>query len=99
MYQLVGVFNKSDPGGAVRIVLNAEHFRSYTVLSPFEIDLAIILFVSAANVTRRKPSIIIAAAGLFLWLNKTFGRLPLRDLLESGERLKAKSRREWAIIL
>jgi hypothetical protein len=70
----VCIFNKSKPGGSIRIVFNAEHFGSDPALSAFEIDLAIFLFMTAANVPRRKTSIVVATACFFLWLEKTLGR-------------------------
>src|SRR6202165_260860 len=92
----VRIFNKSDAGGPVRVVFNRENFRGHTAFAPFEIDLAISLFVPAPDVTRSQPAVVVTAAGSFLRLDQTLGRLPFRDLLESRKRLKAQRRGEWA---
>src|SRR6516162_4662884 len=47
----IGELNKSDARRAIRVVFNADHFRGHTVFTTFEIDLAIMLLVTAADVT------------------------------------------------
>src|SRR5207302_11207323 len=60
---------------------------------------AVVLFVPAANVPRRKPAIIIASAGSLFRLEQTPLWTPLRDLIERRRLLETLDRREWAIIL
>ena len=46
----IRIFNESNAGGAVRIVLDPDNLRRNTTLAPFEIDFAIFLLVTAADV-------------------------------------------------
>ena len=57
--------------------MRAERFGSYSMpitsaddaaLAPFEIDLAVFLLVTAADVTRGQPAVIVAAAAFLLRL-------------------------------
>ena len=46
----IAVLNKSDSGRAIGIVFDADYFRGYAMFPALEINLAIMLFVTAANV-------------------------------------------------
>jgi hypothetical protein len=92
----LAVLNKSDPGRAVRIVLNSEHLRFQPAFAPFEIDLAIMLFMTATDVARSQSAKMITAAGLFLRLQQTLCRPRFRNFVESRERLESQRRSKWA---
>ena len=68
------------------------------MLAPFEINFAIFLFVTAADMPRCEPAVIIAAAGFFLLFHQAPSRSPLGDFIEARQRLEAQSRRKGAII-
>ena len=55
----------------------ADHFRRDAVLAAFEIDLAILLLVTAADVTRGQPAVVVPAAAAFLHFGETLMRLRL----------------------
>jgi len=67
------------------------------VLTPFKIDFAVFLLVTAADMPRRETAKMIAAAGLLFRLKQTLRRLPLRDFVKSRKRLKTLRRRKWTI--
>src|SRR5215831_11779413 len=54
------------------------------------------MFVAAADVSRRQPAIVVAAAGFFLRLEQASFRAPLRDFIESRQRLETQRRRQRA---
>ena len=62
----IRVLNKSDARGAIRIVLDRDHFSGDAAFAAFEIDLAIFLLVTAADVARSQPAVVVPAAALFL---------------------------------
>jgi len=64
--------------------------------SPFEIDFAIMLLVTATDVTGSQPPKMITTAGLFLRLEQALRRSRFRNFIESRKRLKAERRGEWA---
>src|SRR5581483_3471004 len=92
----VRIFNQSNARRAIRVVLDAEDFCRHTVLASFEINLAVFLLVTAANVARGKPAVAVATAAFFLRLNKTPFRSPLCDFIKSWQRLETKRRRQGA---
>src|SRR5947207_13711020 len=94
----IRIFNKSDSRGTVRIILNPDYFRGDAMLAPFEIDLAILLLMTAADVARCEPSKAIASAGFLFRLDETFCRSPLRDFPETRKRFEAQRRRKRAKI-
>ena len=47
----IGVLDESNARRAIRVVLDAYHFRRDTVLAPFKIDFAIFVFVTAADMS------------------------------------------------
>ena len=63
----IRIFNKSDARGAIRVVLDRGHFCGDAAFAPFEINLAIFLFMTAADVTRSQPAVVIAAAAVFFF--------------------------------
>jgi hypothetical protein len=63
------------------------------VLAPFEIDLAIFVFVAAADMSRCQPTAVIATAAFFLRLKKALFRAPLCNFIERRQRLEALRRR------
>src|SRR5205085_4026971 len=79
----IRIFNECNARGAVRIVLNPDHLRRDTALTPFKIHFAIFLLVAAADVPGGKSAPIVAAPGSFLRRNKTPLRTPLRNFFES----------------
>src|SRR5262249_49024625 len=89
----IGILDKSYAGRAVRIVLDPHNLRWDTALAPLEIDLSIFLFVTAANVPRCEPAVVVATAGLFLRLDEAPFTAPLRDFIESRQRLETQRRR------
>src|SRR5262249_22010107 len=93
----VGVFNKSYSRRAVRVVLDSDYFRGDAVLAAFEIDFAVMLFVSAADVARSHSAVIVAATGFFLRLEQALRRSPLCDFVEGRRLFKTLDRRERAI--
>src|SRR4029077_5197228 len=88
----VGIFNQRNSGGAVRVVLNPDYLRGSGAFAPFEIDLAILLFVAAADMARRESSKVIAAAGFLFRCDETLCRPPLRDFVETRQRFEPKRR-------
>src|SRR6266487_6325204 len=92
----IAVLDKSDAGRAVGIVLDSQDFRLHPAFAPFEIDLAIMLFVTAADVARSQPPEMITTAGLFLRLEQTLRRSRFRNFIESWERLESQRRSKWA---
>jgi hypothetical protein len=94
----IRIFNKGNARGPIRVVLDSDYFGGDTVLAPFEIDFAIFLFMTAADMPGCEPAVIIATAGFFLRLNQALGRPPLCDFIEARQRLEAQSRRKRAII-
>jgi hypothetical protein len=46
----IRIFNESNSGGAVRIVLDPNNLGRNTTLAPLEIDFAILLLVTATQV-------------------------------------------------
>src|SRR4051794_39131559 len=87
-YFTIAVFNESNARRAIRVVLDADHFRRDAVFAPFEIDFAILLLVAAANVPRRQPTTVVAAAASFSRLNKSPFGTPLRNFIERGQRFE-----------
>src|SRR5262249_52940849 len=83
-YFAIGVFNESDAGRAVGVILNADPPRYDAVLVPFKIDFAIFLLVASANMPRRQPTTVVAAAASFFRLNESLFRTPFRNLIEHG---------------
>ena len=78
----------------------ADHFRGHAAFPAFEIDLAIFLFVTAADVTRSQTAVVIAAAASSSSARSdSSAGFALRDFLESRKRLEAQRRSEWAKIL
>src|SRR5262245_28788827 len=75
----IAVFDESNAGRAIRVVLNPYYFRCDTVLTPFKIDFAILMFVTAADVSRRYPTVVVATTALLLRLKKALFRAPLRN--------------------
>ena len=67
----VAVLNKSNSRRTVRIVLNRENIRGHAVFAPSEIDLPVILFVAAADVTRSQSAKIISTARFLFRLDQT----------------------------
>src|SRR5262249_57245260 len=92
----MGVFDERNARRAIRIVRDPDHFRRDPVLATLEINLAIFVFVTTADVSRCQPTVLIAAAGFFLGLNKALFRAPFRNLIERRQRLETQRRREWA---
>src|SRR6266513_4616254 len=88
----VRVFDESDACRPVWVVLDPDNFCRDTVLASPKINLAIFLFVPAANVTRCKPAVAVATAALLLRFNKTLFRPPLCDFIERGQRLETERR-------
>jgi hypothetical protein len=66
------------------------------MLTPFEIDFPILMFVTAADMSRRYPTVVVATTALLLRLKKALFRAPLRNRIESRQRFEPLSRREWA---
>src|SRR5262245_7568312 len=62
----VGVVQQRDPAGAIGVVLDRGDLGGHTVLGALEVDHAVALLVTAADVTRRLASVDVAAAGLRL---------------------------------
>src|SRR5690606_23216714 len=62
---------------AVRVVLDAFHFRRDTVLVATEIDLAIVLLVATAHVARGDTAAVVATGGFRLLLQQRRVRLAL----------------------
>jgi hypothetical protein len=58
------------------------------MLVPFKIDFAILMFVTAADMSRRQPTVVVATAASFLRLKKTLFRTPLRNFFERRQRLE-----------
>src|SRR5205807_6021245 len=77
-------------------VLDRSYFSSDAVLPAFEVDLAVFLFMSAADVARSEPAVVVPAAAPFLYLDETLVRLRFRDLSESRKRLETERGSEWA---
>jgi len=88
----IGISNEGDAGAAVRVVLDSDYFRGNPAFLPLEINLALFLFVTAADMTRGQTTESIATAGLLLWLNQAFFRRPFCDLIESRQRLETQRR-------
>src|ERR1041385_5325074 len=91
----IAIFNKSDASRAVRIVFDPEHFSRHAALAPFEIDLAVMLFVAAADVARGQPAENISAATFLLRLEQRLLRGCLGDFIEGGQLLESQNRSEW----
>jgi len=89
----IRVFNESDARRTVRIVLDPHHLSDDSALAPYEIDLAIFLFVTTADVPRCEPAKIVTAAAFFLWLNEALRWAPLRDFIEARQRFEPQRRR------
>src|SRR5262249_27626147 len=77
------IFDESNARGAIRVVLNSHHFRCDTVLTPLKIDFAVLMFVTAADVSRLDPTVVMPTAALLLRLKKALFRAPLRNRIES----------------
>src|SRR6185369_10765234 len=87
----VGVFDERDAAGAVRIILDADD-RGLAGLLALEVDDAVLLLVTAANVAGGDAAVVVAAAGLVLGLQQVLLRLAataLGQFLEVGQRLEA----------
>ena len=96
----IAVFEQRDAGGAIRIVLDRGDLRCYAVFATFEIDLAVFLLVTTADVARRETTFVVAAAAALLWLSQALDRfgLLLGHFREHRERLETQCRCEWAEI-
>jgi hypothetical protein len=57
------------------------------------------MFVTAADMSRRQPTVVVATAAPFLRLKKALFRAPLRNFIEGRQRLETLRRREWAKFL
>src|SRR6266513_1893945 len=86
----VSVFDESNARRPIWVVLDSENFCGDSVLAARKINLAILLFVATANVTRCETAVAVATAGFFLRLNKSPLRPPLCNFIESRQRLKAQ---------
>jgi hypothetical protein len=51
------------------------------------------MFVTAADMSRRQPTTVVATAAPFLRLKKTFFWTPLGNFIERGQRLETLCRR------
>src|SRR5262249_39136102 len=95
----IAVLNKSNSRRAVGIVLDAHHFGRHPVFTAFEINLAIMLFVTAPDVTRSQSAVVVPAPGFPLRLEQTPLRTPFRDFIKSRRLLETLDWGERAIIL
>ena len=87
----VVVVQQGDPARAVRVVLDRGDRGRHAVLVPPEVDLAVLLLVPAAAVTRGLAAVVVATTGLGLALDeRTLGR-GLGDLGEVGLGLEPTS--------
>jgi hypothetical protein len=89
----IGVFDESNARRAIRVVFNPNHFRRDTVLTAFKIDFAILVFVTAADMSRCQPTTVVATAAPFLRLKKTLFGAPLGNFIERRQRLETLRRR------
>ena len=92
--RLVRILDERDAACAVRIVFDRDDISHLAARLALEINDAVLLLVTAADVTGRKTAVVIAATGLGLGLDERFLRLRLCDLREIGENLEAVGRRE-----
>src|SRR5581483_9102838 len=67
------------------------------MLAALEINLAVMLFVSAADMTRGQPAVVIAAPGFFLWFEQAPMRTGFRNLIEGRRLLETLNGRERTI--
>src|SRR5687767_2459531 len=91
----VGIVQQGDPGVAVRVVLDAGDLGRDPVLRPLEVDDAVLLFVTAADVAGREPAVDVAAAGVGFRPHQRLLRLVGRDLGEVGDGLEPAPRTGW----
>src|SRR5437763_5244660 len=89
----IRVLNESDARRAVWIVFDSYNFCGDPALASRKINLAIFLFVPAADMPRSEPPVAVATAAFFLRLHKPPLRPPLCDFIESRQRLEAERRR------
>src|SRR5207253_9026487 len=89
----IGVMDQRDVRSAVRIVFDFGDFTWNTKFVALEIDLAVLLFGTAATATRGDVTVMIATAGAPGRLEQRFlGRRP-RDLLVIDDLAEALARR------
>ena len=69
------------------------------MLLALEINLAVLLFMPAADVPGGQPAIIVPAAASLLDSDETLMRLRFRDLGKSWKRLETKCGSKWRKIL
>src|SRR5947207_11828645 len=86
----IAVLEQCDAGSPVRIVLDRSDLGHDAAFPALEIDLAVFLFVTAADMPRSQTALVVAAAASFLRLGQTLDRLGLRfgHFLEHRKRLK-----------
>ena len=76
----VNIVQKSDVGGAVRVILNRGNLRRDINLLPLEVDKTVFALMSTANMPRGHTAIIVAATTFFQRLHQRLLRLILGQL-------------------
>src|SRR5471032_1858403 len=66
----VGVAQQGDIGGAVRIVFDPFHFRRDTILLTLEVDQAIVLLMTTADVAGGDVAVVVTAGSFRFFLNQ-----------------------------
>src|SRR5215470_13474438 len=87
----IAVLEKSNSGRPIWIVFDRHHVGDHSALAAFEIHLAILLLVTAADVARSQTTIIIPATGFLFRLGQALDRLELGYSAKSREGLEAQS--------
>src|SRR5262249_2555033 len=89
----ISVFDQGNARRAIRVVLDSNDFCRDTMLASFKIDLAILVFVTATDMSRCQSTVVVATAASFLRIKKALFRTPLRNFIKRRQRFEALRRR------
>ena len=92
----IGILQKGDAAGAVRIVFDGLDLSFDATLGALEVDDPVFLFVTAADVPGGNATVVIASAGLVLGLDQGLLGLGFGDLIKRRQYLEAVGRGERA---